>query len=412
MRKKVLCFDLRCLQIGHESRGIGMHVRSILENLESSNYDYIFYAYDKNNPIEQLGISVNVNYTLVQTRTLKKSIDRPRDALQLAKVIWHRFTPLANHQIDIFFQFDFMLGLPRLKNIRKRVLIAYDLIPLIFHNDYIPSPRFAFSHTKGNVLLRAKKALRAAYYRLRYHLHYKNFSAADKILSISENTAASLASILGIPQQRIAIIPLAPVFNADTPVRPKGLPTAIKPFIFYIGATDARKQVCDLIRAFSLVRDHSNDVQLVLAGKEFKDPHKIPSVSITNCLTATAHSADILTLGFVSDAEKLWLYQNSLTFVFPTLYEGFGLPIVEAMKSGCPAISYSNSSIPEVAGEAAILVETGDIQGLATQIERLAVDNKYREKCITLGIEQAKRYTWNNYMKQFYKFIEGISTND
>lgn len=381
-----------------------MHVRSMLENLDATGkYKYLFYAYDSGDPIQTLGINLPVDYTLVQTKTLKKSIDRPQDFVQLAKVIFHKFSPLRCGDIDVFVQFDFMLGLPSLKNIKRTVLVAYDLIPLIFREEYIPTPRQAFRATVGTPS-KIKKVLRAMYYNERYRLHYKNFTKADLLLSISRNTTDSLVEILNIPKEKITTIPLAPVFNTVKATRPRGF-NSDSPFIFYIGATDARKRVADLIRAFDKVRV-TRSITLILAGKEFAKRNKIPNEGIARALQSSPYQADIVTIGYVSDAEKLWLYENAKAFVFPTAYEGFGLPIIEAMQHGCPVISYDNSSIPEVAGDATLLVPTGDVARLAKGVAKVLDSTVLRDRMVARGYTLSEEYTWDKYMKKFYAALE------
>lgn len=378
-----------------------MHVRSMIENIDpSKDFEYVFYAYDKNDPVKELGIKIPVPYTLVQTKTLKKSIDRPRDIYHLSKVILHKFNALRNHHIDVFIQFDFMLGLPRLENVKKKILVAYDLIPLIFKEDYIPTPRHEFKNQQG-IPRKVKKSLRALYYQTRYRIHYDNFRKADLLLSISQNTTESLITIINLPESKIVTIPLAPVFNSSIEKRPVGLPKIDKPFIFYIGATDARKRVSDLIEAFDTVRE-KHDIELILAGKEFAKPKKIPSSSILEALKNTPNPKNIHTLGYVDDSEKLWLFRHATAFVFPTAYEGFGLPVIEALQNGCPVISYNNSSIPEVAGDAVRLVPTGNISQLAKDIGDIVSNRETREKMVKIGYTQSKVYTWKNYMHKFY----------
>lgn len=390
--------------MGHESRGIGMHVRSILEYLEPSHdIDLVFYAFDSYDPIKKLEIKVNVPYTLIQTPDVKRSIDRPQDFVHLSKIIWHRFDPLRTANIDVFVQFDLMLGLPKFDGIKK-VLVAYDLIPILFSEEYLPTPWYAFRHTPGRIAP-FKKALRALYYRGRYKLHYRNFKLADQLISISENTSRSVVEILGVDPKKVTTIPLAPVFNSSTPKKPTGIPDSVKPFLFYIGATDQRKRVQDLVHAYDSLRERGYNIGLVLAGKEFEVVEKIPNLEIRTSIMESKFIEDIITLGYVDDSEKLWLYNHAQIFVFPTLYEGFGLPILEAMQHGCAVISYDNSSIPEVAGNAARLVTSGDVGKLTRTIEE-ALDNPEEISVMqNRGIEQAKKYTWPNYVNRFLKAI-------
>jgi len=402
---KTICFDLRCLQMGHQSRGIGMHVRSILEHLPADpNVSYVFYVFDEYDPIEKLGIKINAPYSLIKTKTVKKSIDHPKDIAHLSRIIMHRFKPLQSSSPDVFIQFDLMLGLPKIAG-TKTVLVAYDLIPLIYSQEYLPTPLQAFRSTPGK-FLPFKKALRAAYYRGRYRLHYQNFRKADQIIAISKHTAKSVEELLGVDSKKITTIPLAPVFNTDRALMPKSMPDSSKPFLFYIGATDARKRVQDLVDAYNILRGRGYDIHLVLAGKELGKVRKIPNSDIRHSIQQSPYGKDIVTLGYVNDQEKLWLYQNALAFVFPTLHEGFGLPVLEAMKNGCPVVSYDNSSIPEVSGSVARLVPTRDITAIVNEVAGIYDDATLQDELRKQGPRQALKYSWNAYIKSLFKAIQ------
>lgn len=401
---RTICFDLRCLQMGHESRGIGMHVRSILEHLpEDPNISYIFYVFDEYDPIKKLGIKLTAPYSLVKTKTVKKSIDHPKDIAHLSRIILHRFKPLQGSPPDVFIQFDLMLGLPKIAG-TKTVLVAYDLIPLIYSQEYLPTPYQAFRSATGK-LQPLKKALRATYYRGRYRLHYQNFRKADQIIAISDHTAKSVEELLGVNSKKITTIPLAPVFNTERSSKPGSMPDSSKPFLFYIGATDARKRVQDLVDAYNILKGRGYDLSLVLAGKELGEVRKIPNSDIRRSIQKSPYRNDIVTLGYVGDQEKLWLYQNALAFVFPTLHEGFGLPVLEAMKNGCPVISYDNSSIPEVSGKVARLVPTRDITAVVNEAARIYDDNTLKNELRKQGPRQAQKYSWNAYIKSLFKAI-------
>lgn len=403
-----ICFDLRCLQIGHESRGIGMHAKALLEHLPlRDDVRYVMYAFDKNDPIKDLGITMSAPYTLVTTATVKMAIDSPKDALTIRKIIWHSFSPLRNQGIDVFLQFDFTLGLPKFKK-TKTILVAYDLIPLIFRDEYLPTPRAVMSGVKGTTK-KLKKALRSLYYSARFSLHYKNFRRADLIMSISKNTTESLVEILKISRKKIVDNPLAAVFSCNTEECPPSLSGLTDPFVLYIGATDSRKRVQDLVIALDAIyQEKLVPVSLVLAGKEFTDKDSIPNNEVLEAIKNSPQTNNIYAIGYVSDSEKLWLYRHALAFVFPTLYEGFGLPILEAMHEGCIAISYDNSSIPEVAGDGALLVKTGDTQGLTRAIidvlEHTDALAKLREKALV----QSSRFTWEHHITVLLDITERL----
>lgn len=396
-----ICFDLRALQIGHENRGIGMYIKSVLENIEDTENTYIFYAFDNSNPIEKLGIDFSGSYELVQTEKLKTAVNSPADIFALIKLTGHRFKQLRSYKPDVFVQFDFNLGIPRFRK-TKTVAIAYDLIPLLMKNEYLPSVRFAWNHSAGKKA-KLRAITRSIYYRIKYKIHYRVFKRADALVAISEATRQSFIDLLGIKPNKITSIPLAPVLPQTKP--DMKLAEAVgKPYIMYVGGTDSRKRLVDIVRAFNIVRGRGQDIALVLAGNEFKTVDKIPDIEGRNAIMNSPYQDDIKLLGFIDDAQKLGLYKNAHAFVFCTVFEGFGLPVIEAMSVGCPVISYNNSSIPEAAGNAARLVETGNYVAVAEEIIALG-DENVRSKLIELGYKQAKKFSWEKYTTAFLEKI-------
>ncbi len=426
-----ICFDLRALQIGHEHRGIGMYIKSVLEHLPASDNEYIIYAFDKNNPVEAVGLKLKFKYQLVQTPSIKTTLHSPKDLPGLLRLINHRFRPLRSVDPDVFVQFDFTLGVPRWKKVKK-IVIGYDLIPLIMKNQYLPSLFFAMKQTAPVTMTPMKlfrslwfrithasfaikrrpkffpsvfrAAVRSSYYNFKYKEHYKTFKRASQIICISEATAADFVKLLGIEQRKIHAIPLAPVLPSSAP----DFSTADKiknPFLFYIGGTDSRKKIQDIVQAFNIARGRGVKVDLVLAGNEFSKLEHIPSIEGRNAILASPYKKYIHLVGFVSDEQKMGLYQKAFAFIFCTIYEGFGLPIIEAMSMSCPVISYNNSSIPEAAGEAAILVQTGDYTATAKSIQALQ-DSKLREELIAAGLHQAKKFSWQKTINQMMAIIE------
>lgn len=398
---KTICFDLRALQIGHEKRGIGMYIKSVLEHLPDDGNKYLFYCFDKNHPIKSLGIKTSLNYELIQTPTVNTVLDSPKNILGILRLVSHRFGPLRSRRPDTFVQFDFMLGAPRWRG-TKVVVIGYDLIPLLMKNDYMPAARFAWHHSVGKKA-KLRAVLRSIYYRLRFRLHYRVYKKADKIVCISEATARSFKNLLGIKPKKLVTIPLAPVASAAKPDYSVAKKIG-KPYIFYIGGTDNRKRIQDIIYAFNIARGRGADIDLVLAGSEFQEIEKIPDTAGRNAILNSPYKNNVHLAGFVSDAEKIGLYHNAHAFVFTTTYEGFGLPVVEAMAASCPVITYDNSSIPEAAGNAAIMIPTGDCVTIANQVIALQ-DKNFRNHLIQKGFKQSALFTWKAYTETFRKTL-------
>lgn len=395
---RTICFDLRALQIGHENRGIGMYIKSVLEHLPESDDSYIFYCFDKNDPIKSLNINAKVNYNLVQIPTIDPVLDSPRNIVGIMRLTNHRFTALKKMKPDVFVQFDFMLGLPGFRK-TKKIVIGYDLIPLIMRNEYMPGLSFSWHHAFGKKA-KLRAVLRSLYYQLRYRMAYSVYRRADKVVAISEASAKSFEELLHIRPSRVVAIPLAPV---SVPASHVDLSISVKikkPYLFYIGGTDARKSLRDIVCAFNIARGRGEDLALVLAGNEFHKTENIPDAMGRQAIMESPYRADIHLVGFVSDAQKLGLYRSAHAFIFASTYEGFGLPVIEAMAALCPVIAYNNSSIPEAAGDAAILVKTGDYGEIAKKIIELK-DQDLREKLVKKGLSQAGKFDWNTYTRAF-----------
>lgn len=389
---KTIAFDLRALQIGHENRGIGMVVKSVLTNLADDSNNYLFYIFDSSNPIKDLGIDLKIkNYEFLKTPKLKTVVDSPKDLIDSFKLSHHRFKPLRKYKPDVFLQFDFALGLPRWRK-TKTLCVGYDLIPLIMKSQYLPSPRTVWNQGGGKKT-RIKAMVRAAYYIAKARKNYSNYKRSDKILCISDASRQSFVDFLHINPKKLETLHLAPV----TPSGIKGTKRSPydKPYIFYIGGTDSRKHVADVVHAFNIARGRGQDIALVLAGNEFKRIDHIPDLEARNALLDSPYSDDIHLVGFVSDNDKVSLYEHALAFVFCSTYEGFGLPVLEAQAMGCSVVSYNNSSIPEVSSKSVVLVENGDVSGIAKSIQNIAASN--REMATREGIKFARQFKWSKY---------------
>jgi len=220
--------------------------------------------------------------------------------------------------------------------------------------------------------------------RVRYWPGRRLLARADTVLAVSESTAADARRLAGVDPARLRVVPeaAAPVFRvregAERRVRARfGLAPG---YLLYAGALDARKDPRALLAAWRQAREAGADVPLVLAG------HPGPQ--------APAAMAGATRVGFVSEDELADLYNAAGCLVFPSRYEGFGLPLLEAMACGCPAVAYANSSLPEVAGDAAELVSDGDAAALGRAAADLLLDARRRQTARRRGLARARRFTW------------------
>ncbi|MCB9834686.1 glycosyltransferase family 4 protein [Candidatus Nomurabacteria bacterium] len=398
-KSKTIVIDLRALQIGHESRGVGMVIINALENLKDDNNHYLLYMFDSSNPIGDLGINLNqLNYTIVTTPYLKINIKKISDIPNVLKLIFHRFNELKPFKPDYFVQFDFNLGAPRFRKI-KLISIAHDLIPLIMPNIYLPSPSLAASRGHGKKQ-KLKYFLRAIYYQQRAKRSYKLFKRSDKVLAISNSTRDSLIDILKVNPEKIEVSYEAPAVRSDS------ADTTIKsdyhfqnPYIFYLGGTDSRKSIEDIIYALNLVNGRGRKLDLVLVGNELKSLKMIPNHTIRQAITNSPYRDQIHLLGYLSEQDKKFIYQNAHAFILASRYEGFGLPILEANLLGCPVVAYKNSAIAEIGKNSALLVKTGSYQEIAEAINQL-FDQDRREAMIQAGYQEVTQYSWSNFTQQ------------
>jgi glycosyltransferase involved in cell wall biosynthesis len=163
-----------------------------------------------------------------------------------------------------------------------------------------------------------------------------------------------------------------------------------RPYVLCVGDLHLRKNQTALIRAFTQLRErHNIPYELVLAGK----PHYRAEL-IYAAAAASSAATRIKLTGYVDPEELRALYQGASIFAFPSLHEGFGLPVHEAMASAVPVIASDRDALPEVAGDAALFVDPLDIDGIASAILRLIDDASLRERLVETGMEQARRFSW------------------
>ena len=161
-------------------------------------------------------------------------------------------------------------------------------------------------------------------------------------------------------------------------------------FILAISSADPRKNIKRLIHSYSRLPSAMRDK----CGLVIVWTHHLLTAEMSECVTELHLDNQVIFLPQVSDEDLALLYNAASLFVFPSLYEGFGLPLLEAMASGIPVIAADNSSIPEVVGDAAILFDARDVEAMANAIARVLVDNTLRLRLIQKGFEQVASFSW------------------
>ena len=231
---------------------------------------------------------------------------------------------------------------------------------------------------------------------------------ADKIIAISENTKIDCIKYLQFPEEKIAVTPLAvdDVFGVIPNKSPakehlKAKFGISKPFILSVGTLEKRKNLPFLIRTFAQIKKKNFPHVLVIAGKKGWKYEDIFSTVKELNLTGS-----VLFLNHVSLQELVYLYNTADLFVYPSLYEGFGLPPLEAMACGCPVVASNTSSLPEVVGDTGYLSSPYDLEKFTQNLVTILRDPDLQQDLSNRGIERAKSFSYSNVTSKTIKIYE------
>jgi glycosyltransferase involved in cell wall biosynthesis len=425
-------------------RGVGSVLINVINNLPKNKDDkYIFYVNQEAEiPTKELLKSIKLNPNLFEIRNIhlnKSEINRIihelarfKKALSILKpikqgLVYYRRLSIYKDgsgkyentsDLDAFIQFDQNEPLAKLNRSGKNFLIAYDLIPYILEKDYLWS--YSTSRAKGlNICTSISNLLKRRLYARQLFI---NANKSHRVIAISEATKKDFHDILNISNDKIKTISL----GIEKPI-PKGKNSSTngivakyeltswgyitrkesllnKHFLLFIGGVDNRRKLDDVVTAFNHLRAQGNDIKLVLAGDIMLGPDAITTKSAREALQSSSYLSDILFLGFVNNKTREWLYSNATAFVFPSVYEGVGLPVLEAMSYHTPVIAYDNSAIREIASNHPIYAEDAlSIVGSVISISKL---NKQQLSEITeQAYENTLTYRWEKTAKQLIDII-------
>jgi len=226
----------------------------------------------------------------------------------------------------------------------------------------------------------------------------RSVRAARRVIAVSQATRQDVIELFRAPPERVDVVyngvdasfcP-APAAEVEAFRRRAGLPER---FILHLGTLEPRKNLVRLVQAFAQVRGNQAGqppVKLVLAGGRGWDYDAIFAEVARQGL-----EQEVLFPGYVADQELAWWYRAAALFIYPSLLEGFGLPVLEAMACGAPVITSNRSSLPEVAGEAALLVDPTAVDALAAALLRLLSDAGLAGELRSRGLAQAARFPWS-----------------
>ena len=228
-------------------------------------------------------------------------------------------------------------------------------------------------------------------------------NAADSILCISQSTKRDLIEYCAVPESKIIVTYLAAELNADLSHGPENVPA--RPYLLYVGSRASYKNFDGLLVALSHIATAGDEIALCVVGPPFDagENQRIADLGLAGCIEH---------YGYANDAQLAKLYRCSLAFVYPSLYEGFGIPPLEAMQCGTPVVACNSSSIPEVVGDAGLLFEPDQPEEL-TDILRAVVDGSIaRDQLIEKGHRQARKFSWKQTVDQTVEVYRALSRSN
>ncbi len=373
-----------CLDISpavHHRAGLGRYAQELTEallHLDKENEYVAFY----NGP---RGIAP------------QPPLDRlPRLTVGLSNKPWRMSVLLAHHLglnmdrlfpgIDLLHSTDHLL--PPLRRVRT-VFTVHDLIFLFFPEYHLPLNRWYLTLMMPRFIRRA-----------------------DAVITVSECSRRDLVQVYGLDQARIHVI-YEGIDDRFRPVEDREVVAAVRRryglpdgFILYVGTIEPRKNLTTLLEAYQTLKGQGFESKLVIVGKKgwlYQD--------FFQRLQELGLEDQVIFPGYVPDDDLPAIYSAAQVFAFPSLYEGFGLPVLEAMDCGTPVVCSNASSLPEVAGQAALTIDPRRPRELAQALQRVLEDAALRAELRGKGLGQAARFSWERAARETLRVYESVLGN-
>lgn len=272
--------------------------------------------------------------------------------------------------------------LMELMKLEKTIVTCHDLIPWVYDNNRLPT----------------------------WKLNMRGLRKADRIITVSEYSKSEIIKYVGYPEDQIIVIPNAVDHNNyyvkrnREVIKKLGIPDTQK-IILYVGSEQPRKNVPFLLKAISELKKKLPDIVFLKIGTSQVPGAREKLIELIEMLEI---KKEVVFVGYVSENDLTKYYNAADLFVFPSLYEGFGLPPLEAMACGTPVITSNLTSLPEVVGDSAITIDPYDVNAFAEAMYNLLTDEKLREKMINKGLKRAQLFNWEKSAEKTLKVYQQL----
>lgn len=361
--------DIRCFMTPYKT-GVGEYAYELLQALfilDKKNKYYLFYNSAKDfSGVVPKWDQANVFF-------IKKAWPNKLFNLSQKLLAWPKINKLIGVELDWFFSPN--ISLVSLSSSVKQILTIHDLSFLHFPDCYSLKMRI------WHKFLSPKKQCQKA----------------DIVLTPSKNTKQDIVNTYGVEAKKIEVVypGLSSIFTKNDGEEVKNLP---EKYILFLGTVEPRKNIVCLIKAFnSSDKLKRMGYKLILVGKIGWGEREVVRLIL--------QSSDIIYLSYISAEQKVHLYKKAGLFVYPSLYEGFGFPVLEAMACGTPTITSNRSSLPEVASGACVLVNPNSVGQIKDSMETILTNNNLKNYLIDLGSKRAMDFNWTVAAERFLNIL-------
>lgn len=370
-----VCIDVRLWA----ETGVGRYIRNLIFNLQEIDDKNTYYLLLLKKDLDT--VKLKSNFHKIEADFLWYGLSEQKALPGLLSKIKPDLVHFPHFNVPIFYQGKF-------------IVTIHDLIHQHFTTRGVT--------TKNPLVFNAKK--------LGYKLVFANaLSKSLKIITPSNFVKSSLVKEWQVNKEKILVTHegveegLLKLANFSTREEFNSLGKKYgvkKPYLFYVGNAQPHKNLERLINSYREVKKEFPNLQLVLSGPSHAFWEKIIS----------SGAPDTVFTGFVTDTELVCLYKNCLAFIMPSLEEGFGIPILEAMSLGCPVVSSNRASLPEVGGDACLYFDPLSIEDMSKQITRVISDPNIRKHLSEKGIDRSKEFSWRRMAEQTLKIYIDSTT--